>query len=377
MSRQKYDQISSSRPLIGGTPLSGAEGKYSTQTVPTSRRLCLVQTFGSYFSFSLFLGLALGIAFGGGWYYAPAAIMMIFVPLLDAISGNDTAEFEQSDFQKWQIRAMKFSPMAFTLIYILALNYIAATFTSLTLLEKVLVTFSMGLIGSVAFSAIHEIIHKNGFWEKAIGRAGLGFLCYPHFEVEHLYSHHIIAATDKDGSTGWKEENIYQHLIRAIPTAFVTSLPHDRNKHIPKLFLLSGIIAVTYGLFFGGGAVVYFFVQAFIAICVLHILTFAQHFGAKRDRLENGKYSRMTAAHSWNAYQRFSNYLTFGVQRHADHHRSAMKPFYLLKVDEEAPQLPFGYPMMITIALIPPLWKSLMHRRLDAHLAAQRAAAKA
>ena len=43
-------------------------------------------------------------------------------------------------------------------------------------------------------------------------------------------------------------------------------------------------------------------------------------------------------------------------------------PYAVLRHFDEAPQLPTGYPGMIVVALVPPLFFALMDTRLDAHL---------
>jgi alkane 1-monooxygenase len=41
-------------------------------------------------------------------------------------------------------------------------------------------------------------------------------------------------------------------------------------------------------------------------------------------------------------------------------------PYTILKHQEEAPQLPSGYPGMIMLALVPPLWFKLMNQKVNA-----------
>jgi alkane 1-monooxygenase len=72
--------------------------------------------------------------------------------------------------------------------------------------------------------------------------------------------------------------------------------------------------------------------------------------------------------HSWNAEHRVSNWLLINLQRHADHHTRPDRPFALLQTypEAEAPQLPFGYPVMTAMALVPPLWRRVMDPRVAA-----------
>ena len=65
----------------------------------------------------------------------------------------------------------------------------------------------------------------------------------------------------------------------------------------------------------------------------------------------------------WNADHRASNWLLINLQRHSDHHSKPDRRFPLLQTygDDDAPQLPFGYPMMTMAALVPPLWRRMMN----------------
>jgi alkane 1-monooxygenase len=42
----------------------------------------------------------------------------------------------------------------------------------------------------------------------------------------------------------------------------------------------------------------------------------------------------------------------------------ASKKYQLLKHHEDAPQMPTGYPGMMILSLIPPIWFGIMHRKL-------------
>jgi alkane 1-monooxygenase len=43
---------------------------------------------------------------------------------------------------------------------------------------------------------------------------------------------------------------------------------------------------------------------------------------------------------------------------------SHIKRYQVLNHYDESPQLPYGYPTMIMLAAIPPLWFSIMNKRL-------------
>jgi fatty acid desaturase len=61
-----------------------------------------------------------------------------------------------------------------------------------------------------------------------------------------------------------------------------------------------------------------------------------------------------------------SNWLLFNLQLHSDHHAHMNRPFEQLRTVANAPQLPAGYPTMVLLALLPPLWFAVMDPRVPA-----------
>lgn len=56
------------------------------------------------------------------------------------------------------------------------------------------------------------------------------------------------------------------------------------------------------------------------AVYVHEMTSYIEHYGLRRRKLQNGKLEPVGHNHSWVAAQRFTNYLTFNVQIHPDHH---------------------------------------------------------
>jgi tetratricopeptide (TPR) repeat protein len=98
---------------------------------------------------------------------------------------------------------------------------------------------------------------------------------------------------------------------------------------------------------------------------MLELVNYIEHYGIVRKLQEDGRYERVNPLHSWNASHKLSNYFLFQLQRHSDHHYNAIKRYQVLHHYNESPQLPFGYPTMILIALVPPLWFSMMNPLLN------------
>jgi alkane 1-monooxygenase len=123
------------------------------------------------------------------------------------------------------------------------------------------------------------------------------------------------------------------------------------------------VLAVFLGGWVGLGL---FLVQAGTAIWQLELVNYIEHYGLTRRHLGGGKYEHVLPRHSWNAEHRASNWLLINLQRHSDHHYKPDRRFPLLQTygEDEAPKLPYGYPLMTMAAMIPPLWKRVMNRRV-------------
>ena len=55
----------------------------------------------------------------------------------------------------------------------------------------------------------------------------------------------------------------------------------------------------------------------------------------------------------------------FELSRHSDHHYQPQRPYQILRHHDESPQMPTGYPGMILLALIPPLFFNVMDEQMS------------
>jgi alkane 1-monooxygenase len=105
-----------------------------------------------------------------------------------------------------------------------------------------------------------------------------------------------------------------------------------------------------------------------VAHIVLESVNYIQHYGLMRDK-EEGEYRKTGPEHSWDTYHYFSSYVTFRVGHHSYHH-IAVKPYYLLVAEPEAPKLPVGYFWAIPMVFLPSWWRRIINPRLTAMPAA-------
>ena len=124
-------------------------------------------------------------------------------------------------------------------------------------------------------------------------------------------------------------------------------------------------LAALIGGWWGVGLFVW---QAFVAIWQLELTNYVEHYGLSRKHLGDGRYEHVMPRHSWNSSHTATNWLLINLQRHSDHHYKPDRRFPLLQTysQEEAPQLPMGYPAMTFLAMVPPLWRRRMNPRVRA-----------
>ena len=112
--------------------------------------------------------------------------------------------------------------------------------------------------------------------------------------------------------------------------------------------------------------------QAVLGFSLLEVVNYIEHYGLLRQRRADGRYERCRPEHSWNATTSSSNLLLFQLQRHSDHHAYPTRRYQVLRHYDDVPQLPTGYAGMIVLAVVPPIWRRVMDRRVIALLRRRR-----
>ena len=202
---------------------------------------------------------------------------------------------------------------------------------------------------------------------------------YSHFRSEHMLVHHRYVATPKDSVTARYNEGFHRFFPRVLHqclrSAFQAEkamlarkgLPwhHASNPFWRYWALQAACLALA--LILGGWLGLFLFLhQAFVAVWQLELVNYIEHYGLTRKHLGNGKYEHVLPRHSWNSAHQASNWLLINLQRHSDHHYKPDRRFPLLQnhTETDAPQLPYGYPVMTLAAMIPPLWRRVMNPRV-------------
>ena len=101
-----------------------------------------------------------------------------------------------------------------------------------------------------------------------------------------------------------------------------------------------------------------------IGFLFLETVNYLEHYGLSRKKVRDNIYEKVMPVHSWNSNHYIGRIFLFELTRHSDHHYKASRKYQILRHMDDAPQLPFGYPVMILMAMVPPLWFYIMHRHM-------------
>jgi alkane 1-monooxygenase len=246
--------------------------------------------------------------------------------------------------------------------------------------ELVAAAASIGLMtGGVGITYAHELTHRTNRFERALAEILMTSTLYGHFCIEHVAGHHVNVATPKDPVTARFGESFYAFLPRAVTGSLASAWRIQRLRlqrrglpvfHVSNAFWRYGLAYAAYlgGAYALGGAfgVELFLVQAVVAVLLHESINYVEHYGLMRRPLGGGRFEPVQPHHSWNSSRRITSWFQINLQRRSD---LAKRYPALRRHDEgEAPQLPFGHPAMLLIALAPPLWFRMMDPRvLDWH----------
>lgn len=228
--------------------------------------------------------------------------------------------------------------------------------------------------GSSSIVVAHEMIHrKNAFWQF-LGKFLLFTAGNFYFYVQHLRVHHKWVGTAKDPATARFGENLYGFFLRTIFGQITNSWKVEKNRlekeeqsafslrnYVLTNFLLLSTACILLYLYLGPIAVALFLAQSFFANFLLEYTNYIEHYGLSRP--ENEKVNELL---SWQTDKVISRFFLIDLSRHSDHHYHASKPYHTLQTYSGSPVLPGGYASAIYLALIPPLWFSVVHKRLSA-----------
>lgn len=245
--------------------------------------------------------------------------------------------------------------------------------------EIIGMTFSTGLlVGTLGINVAHELGHRPGKWDQWFAKGLLLPALYTHFTIEHNLGHHKNVATDLDPASARENEPIYKFWWRSVRGTYINAWIINSsilNRSGKSFFSLNNDLLIGHSLqllyliglvFWGGTPLLIAGISiAVIGFLLLESVNYIEHYGLRRNLLPNGKPETVMPWHSWNSNHELGRIFLYELTRHSDHHFKATRKYQILRHFDESPQLPFGYPASILLALIPPLWFKKMNPTLQ------------
>jgi alkane 1-monooxygenase len=336
-----------------------------------------------FFLIYLVSGVGFWLALKGGWYtlIGPLAMTFVAVPVFDALIGVDGRN--PSDAAPGPLALALFRLATWLAIpsqgALLGWGLWFATQPTTSPVELVGALLAVGITGGViGITVAHELVHRTSRVDRALGVTLLAMASYTHWAIEHVAGHHRRVATPEDPATARYGESLPAFIVRSVGGGFQSAWQIEaarqvrRGLHAPWRnrvlagAVVSGAVTVTVALLCAPRAALFFVGQSAVAIGFLETINYIEHYGLRRRLLGPGVYERVTPLHAWNSPHWLTNALLFNLQRHSDHHVWPARPYYRLRHRPESPQLPTGYAGMALLAMVPPLWRRVMHPRLGA-----------
>ncbi|NUQ81618.1 MAG: alkane 1-monooxygenase [Bacteroidetes bacterium] len=320
-----------------------------------------------------------------GWSFFQAGILTLipvfyafgFIPLIELGMKPDTTNHRPDD--EPLLTGRKLYTWALYLVVPVQVGLMILFLYQITQADSALSwighTLSMGLLcGIFGINVAHELGHRTRVFDQVMAGILLATSLYMHFTLEHNRGHHRRVATPADPATARKNETVFRFWIRSVTGNWLSAWNLEKrrleksgepvlsaqNQMIRSLMIQTGLLVMV-GAAWGWEGLVGFSVAAFVGILLLETVNYIEHYGLLRRQLPDGNWERVRPVHSWNSDHLPGRLLLFELSRHSDHHYLASRPYQILRHFDESPQLPTGYPGMMLLSLVPPLWFRVMN----------------
>ena len=319
---------------------------------------------------------------GAFWFFGPVLVFGVF-PLLDIWRGLD-ARNPPDELLKWleEDRYYRWCTYAFIPFQYAGLVFAAYMWAhgNLSVIESLGLALTTAMVSGIAINTAHELGHKRTSHERWLSKIALAQSGYGHFFIEHNRGHHVRVATPEDPASARLGESFWEFLPRTVWGSLRSSWELERKRlergdhsvwsihnDILNAWVMTAVLYAGLAIAFGPIVLPYLVLQSVVGASLLEVVNYLEHYGLLRQHRPDGRYEITRPEHSWNSNNVASNVLLYHLQRHSDHHANPTRRYQALRHVDDAPQLPTGYAGMILLALVPPVWRRVMDRRLLAH----------
>jgi len=332
-------------------------------------------------AFSIPITAFIGLTFQGYWSYLTPVFSFVLIPVFELVLPQDTSNYSKETSQKRAKNTLFDWLLYFNLPIVYGLLFYALTILTSQALETyefIGIVLSVGMVlGTNGINVGHELGHRQATNERFLGKALLLPALYMHFYIEHNYGHHLHAATKEDPATARYNQNVYAFWFTSTIRQYINAWKIQKKllTNTNKMFwslkndmfwfsIIQTLYLILVLIVFGKIGLLFVISTAITGFLLLETVNYIEHYGLLRGKTKSGRYERVKEIHSWNSNHVVGRIILYELTRHSDHHFKSSKKYQVLECHDESPQMPFGYPTSMVLALIPPLWFNIMNKRV-------------
>lgn len=315
----------------------------------------------------------------GWWTFLPLIIAFGIIPLLEFFTPTDNANLSKAEEEVakkdrfYDLLLYLVLPAHYGLLVLFLFTVNEPGLTQWDIVGRVL---AMGIsCGVLGINVAHELGHRRKPYEKTMAKALLLTSLYMHFYIEHNKGHHRWVSTERDPASARYGEWLYAFWFRSVIFSWLSAWKIERDRlrktgkpvaspvenQMLQFQLLQVALVVGIGLVFSWWVALAFVAAAVIGFLLLETVNYIEHYGLQRKKINEKRYERTLPVHSWNSDHLLGRLFLFELTRHSDHHYMPGRKYQVLRHHDAAPQMPFGYPAMMVLAFVPPLFFAVVH----------------
>lgn len=318
----------------------------------------------------------------GIYTYTAVFILFVIIPLFELLFKGTTENFApeieetEKDNPVYNLILFSIFPLQFLLLICFLIQ---VSDDHLQVYERIGMIIAMGLsCGILGINVAHELGHRSTPYEQWMSKFLLMTSLYMHFFIEHNKGHHKNVSTDEDPASSRIGESLYAFYRRSIMNSWKSAWQIEKRRldklggktwsfqnEMIQFIMIQTVFCLCIWSYFGLTVFLSFLIAAVLGFHLLETVNYIQHYGLRRKKRNEDDYDRTLPIHSWNANESFGRILLFEMTRHSDHHYKSNRAYQILRHHDESPQMPTGYPGMMILALIPPLWFKVMNQRIE------------
>ncbi len=332
-------------------------------------------------AFSIPLVVLIGLYFRGVYAYLTPLYAFVIIPILELIFPIDATNISEVQSNN-RLKNKLFDWLLYLNLPIIYTFLVYALFivksNPFETYEFIGLILSVGImLGVNGINVAHELGHRQTTNERFLGKALLLPSLYMHFYIEHNFGHHLHAATKEDPATARYNQTVYGFWLTSVFRQYVNAWKIQKklliNNQLPFLSIKNDMLwytvfqtsyLLTIYLIFGYTGFMFALFSAITGFILLETVNYIEHYGLLRLKTESGRYERVKEIHSWNSNHIIGRIILYELTRHSDHHYKTSKKYQTLDCHEESPQMPYGYPTSMVLAIIPPIWFYVMNKRV-------------